>query len=73
MIHEVPDRFEFFKKISNALKPAGVLLAAEPAMHVSRKDFDQTLIAAASAGLQPLTRQPKIRFSFSKVLVKQQG
>ena len=73
MIHEVPDRFAFFKKISTALKPDGVLLAAEPAMHVSRKDFDQTLNAAASAGLLPHTRQPKIRFSLSKVLVKQQG
>ena len=72
MIHEVPDRFGFFRKIATALKPDGVLLAAEPAMHVSRKDFDQTLMAAASAGLLPLARQPEVRFSLSKVLGKQQ-
>ena len=72
MIHEVPDRFAFFKQISNALKPYGLLLAAEPIMHVSRKNFDQTLSAAAGAGLVPRARQPEIRFSWSRLLVKKQ-
>jgi 2-polyprenyl-3-methyl-5-hydroxy-6-metoxy-1,4-benzoquinol methylase len=73
MVHEVPDRFEFLKKISTALKPNGALLVAEPSMHVSRKDFDHTLVEAARAGLQPLTPRAKVRLSLSKVLVKQQG
>ena len=73
MVHEVPDKFRFFRKISTALKPNGALLVAEPTMHVSRGDFDQSLVEAARAGLQPLAAQPRVRLSLSKVLVKQQA
>ena len=72
MVHEVPDRLDFFTKIHNALKPDGMLLVAEPAMHVTRKDFDSSLQAAYTAGFLPHAPQTKIRLSLSKVLVKQQ-
>ncbi len=70
MVHEVPDRFGFFNRICSALKPDGILLVAEPAMHVSRKEFDRTIALASETGLQPHAQQPKVRWSLSKVLVK---
>ncbi len=70
MVHEVPDSFGFFKKISTVLKPEAMLLVAEPAMHVSRKDFQRTIEQAARVGLQPLASQPTVRLSFSSMLVK---
>ena len=73
MVHEVPDRIGFFRRLSAALKPDGKILVAEPAIHVSRKDFGQTLALAADAGLQPDSRQPKVRLSLSRLLVKGQG
>jgi ubiquinone/menaquinone biosynthesis C-methylase UbiE len=71
MVHEISDRPGFFQKISTALKPGGMLLMAEPAMHVSRRDFDRSVEQAATAGLLPHASQPKVRMSLSKVLVKQ--
>ena len=72
MVHEVPDRIGFFRRLSAALKPDAKILVAEPAIHVSRKDFEQTLVMASSAGLRPDSRQPKVRLSLSRVLVKGQ-
>ena len=70
MVHEVPDRFAFFQRIAAALKPDGILLVAEPVMHVSGRDFEQIIEEAARAGLRPHTPQPKVRLSLSAVLVK---
>jgi ubiquinone/menaquinone biosynthesis C-methylase UbiE len=71
MVHEISDRPGFFQKISTALKPGGLLLMAEPAMHVSRRDFERSVEQAATAGLLPQGSQPKVRMSLSTVLVKQ--
>lgn len=70
MVHEVPDRFVFFEKIHNSLAPDGKLLMAEPALHVSRKDFNRSLREASKAGFRPHAQQPRIRLSLSKVLVR---
>ena len=37
MVHEVPDRNHFFNEISSKLKPGGLMLIAEPTMHVSQE------------------------------------
>ena len=73
MVHEVPDRLHFFKKLSAVLKPGATLLVAEPAVHVSRKDFDRTLREASEAGLQPHPQQPSVRLSLSRLLKNQRN
>ena len=70
MVHEVPDRPSLFKKLHTVLKPGGMLLVAEPTMHVSRKQFERTLQEAFEAGLRPHGRQPTVRLSLTKLLVK---
>ncbi len=51
MAHEVPDLARFFAEIASSLKPDGLLLLAEPVLHVSRRSFDSTLGMAEDAGL----------------------
>ena len=69
MVHEVPDRAHFINEIAAILKPGGLWLAAEPNMHVSNKDFGQTLELAKSAGLSVIER-PKIFWSHAALLKK---
>jgi ubiquinone/menaquinone biosynthesis C-methylase UbiE len=69
MVHEVPDRARFFGEISVILKPDGLLLLAEPRLHVSRDAFSQTLEIAKSAGLSAVD-QPKISLSYAALLKK---
>ena len=69
MIHEVPDRNHFFNEISSKLKPGGLMLIAEPTMHVSQEDFNKTLEIAKSAGLSVVER-PRIFLSFSALIKK---
>ena len=56
--------------VTKALKPGGMLLVAEPANHVSWKNFDQSLRKAREAGLRSCAREPKIRSSRSEMLVR---
>lgn len=53
--HEVPDRAQLFKNISAMLKPGAKLLFAEPKGHVSKSDFEHSLLMAARAGLVVVT------------------
>ena len=69
MVHEVPDRAHFINEIASTLKPDGLWLLAEPNMHVSIKDFNQTLEIAKSAGLSVVDR-PKIFWSKAALLKK---
>jgi ubiquinone/menaquinone biosynthesis C-methylase UbiE len=39
MVHEVPDAGRFFTEIKTSLAPGGVMLIAEPKMHVSAESF----------------------------------
>jgi ubiquinone/menaquinone biosynthesis C-methylase UbiE len=69
MVHEVPDRAKFLGEISSRLKQGGLLLLAEPRLHVSRESFNKTLGIAKSAGLS-VVGQPKIFLSNSALLKK---
>ena len=69
MVHEVPDRNHFFNEISSKLKPGGLMLIAEPTMHVSQKDLSKTLEIAKGAGLSVVGR-PRIFLSYSALLKK---
>jgi ubiquinone/menaquinone biosynthesis C-methylase UbiE len=69
MVHEVPDRDRFFSEITSKLKRDGLLLLAEPRLHVSKESFNKTLRIAKSAGLS-VVEQPKIFLSYSALLKK---
>jgi ubiquinone/menaquinone biosynthesis C-methylase UbiE len=70
VVHEVPDAAELFLQVSSVLKPTGRLLIAEPrGWHVSEKEFQDTLAAAAAAGLK-VVEEPEIRRSRAVLLAK---
>ncbi len=68
MIHEVPDKNNFFKSVKNMLDKNGTFLIVEPTLfHVSKKDFAATLNIAEEAGFK-ISKGPKLAFSLSAVL-----
>ncbi|MCX6013399.1 MAG: class I SAM-dependent methyltransferase [Chloroflexi bacterium] len=69
MVHEVSDRAHFIGEIASALKQNGLLLLVEPRLHVSKKNFNETLKIAKSAGLSVVS-QPAIFMSNSALLRK---
>ena len=69
MVHEVPNKTEFFKQLNSSLDSKGKLLIAEPKMHVSATYFQEILKTAHTVGLT-LSEQPAIRFSHSALLRK---
>ncbi len=69
MVHEVPDKENFFKQINSSLKVQRKLLIAEPKIHVSSEDFKETLNSAQKVGLE-LCDTPKISLSRAAVLKK---
>jgi ubiquinone/menaquinone biosynthesis C-methylase UbiE len=52
MIHEVPDQQRLLSEIHSCLKPGGILLIAEPKIHVPGKAFEQTMVLAAEIRLK---------------------
>ena len=64
MIHEVPSAAGLFGEVHAALRPGGRLLAVEPRGHVGAAAWDETLAAAAAAGLAVVAR-PHVAFSRS--------
>jgi len=58
--HEVDDRDRFFGEISHTLKAGARVLLIEPGWHVSEEDFQQSLSAADSTGLQRI-ESPDVR------------
>jgi ubiquinone/menaquinone biosynthesis C-methylase UbiE len=69
MLHEVPDRFRFLTEIYALLKPKGLLLLAEPKIHVSHEKFNKTIEIAKSVGLFEIDRL-SIFLSYSVLLKK---
>ena len=67
MVHEVPDKPEFFRQAARLLKPGGTFLLAEPYLHVSKKAFSDTVHAALAAGLK-VKESPRITFSRTALL-----
>jgi SAM-dependent methyltransferase len=52
LVHELPDAGRFFSEIRASLAPGGTVLVAEPRGHVKPAEFEESLVAAARAGLQ---------------------
>ena len=69
MVHETGDVPGTMREISNALKPGGKLLVAEPKMHVGEKEVQETIGCAADAGMK-LIEQPKVAGSMAFVFQK---
>jgi ubiquinone/menaquinone biosynthesis C-methylase UbiE len=69
MVHEVTDQGHFLNEIASKLKPDGLMLIAEPKIHVSKEHFAKTLEIAKTAGLS-VTDTPKIFLSHTALLKK---
>jgi len=72
MVHEVPNKQEFFSEIRSILKPDGQILIVEPPFHVSKRAFEKTIEKAKDAGLTPVER-PKVFLSKAALLRKTSG
>lgn len=70
MVHEVPDKENFFKQLANALKDQGQFLIVEPKLfHVSLNAFQATLSIAKRNGFET-HEGPRLLASWSAVLRK---
>jgi len=67
MAHEVPAQKWFLTEIHHLLKPQGLFLLAEPKLHVSEKDFRQTVYTAQDLGFY-IKDSPAIRASHCALL-----
>ena len=69
MVHEVPDQNRLFTEIIRSLKKDGLLLISEPSGHVTKEEFEKTLLIVQSNGMKILDL-PNINRSHSAVLKK---
>lgn len=71
MMHEVADQEALLSELWDVLKTGGLLLIAEPKMHVNAAAFQRTVERAERIGFEPF-REPRIFFSRSIVMTKTQ-
>ncbi len=69
MVHEVPNKEEFFNEIGAILRPKGQVLIVEPPFHVSKTAFEETVRKARDAGFTDVER-PNVFFSKTVILKK---
>jgi ubiquinone/menaquinone biosynthesis C-methylase UbiE len=69
MVHEVPNKEEFFNEIVTILKPSGQVFIVEPPFHVSKTAFEETVRKARDAGFTDVER-PNVLFSKTVILKK---
>ena len=69
MTHEVPDLRAFLKEIFTLLKPDGRFFLAEPRIHVSNRNFEQTVREAQSVGFT-VSKRRSVRFGRAVLLGK---
>ncbi len=69
MVHEVPNKEEFFKEIGTILNPNGQVLIVEPPFHVSKSAFEETVRIAKDLGFTDV-EGPKVLFSKTVILKK---
>jgi len=62
MVHEVSDKNHFFGQLQSILASNGLILIAEPKMHVTTEALDKTIEIAQNNGLH-LCDKPAIRLS----------
>ncbi len=69
MLHEVPDKKDFFRKLSKVLKEDGIIFIVEPPFHVSEKGFEQSIKDADEEGFICIER-PKMFLDKAMILKK---
>jgi len=70
MVHEVPSSSNLINEIYSILNKNGIFFYSEPKVHVSKKEFNNTVSLAENAGFKIIDR-PKIHISRSAVFVKE--
>jgi len=69
IVHEVPNKEEFFSEIGTILKPNGQVLIVEPPFHVSKSAFEKTVRKARDVGFTDV-EGPKVLFNKTVILRK---
>lgn len=69
MVHEIPNKEEFFNEIGTILKSDGQVLIVEPPFHVSKSAFEKTVRKAREAGFTDV-EGPNVLFSKTVILKK---
>ena len=69
MVHEVPNKEEFFHEIGTILNPNGQVLMVEPPFHVSKSAFEKTVRKARDIGFADV-EGPSVLFSKTVILKK---
>ena len=69
MVHEVPNKEEFFYEIRTILRSNGQVLIAEPPFHVSKSVFEKTVRKARDVGFTDV-EGPNMLFSKTVILKK---
>ena len=70
MVHEVDNKQKLFVDINQALKPKGLLMIAEPKIHVSKKNFTETVDIALKAGFKVSGIKQKVNICRTIILEK---
>lgn len=69
MVHETPDASAFFREMAETMKPGGKLFAAEPWMHVGKKEFEKMVETARENGFT-LLETPGVFLSRAAVFAR---
>ena len=69
MVHEVPDPDRFLAQVANNLSAKGRFMMVEPPLHVSVRDFQESIARAEKSGLV-LEERYKILFGLTAVFAK---
>ena len=69
MVHEVPNKKEFFNEIATILRPNGQVLIVEPPFHVSKSAFEETVRKARDVGFRAV-EGPAMLFNKTVILKK---
>ena len=69
MVHEIPNKEEFFNEIGAILSPNGQVLIVEPPFHVSKSAFEETVRKARNTGFVD-TEGPNVFLSKTRILKK---
>ena len=67
IVHEVPNKLEFFNEMATILKPNGQVLLVEPPFHVSKLAFEETIKQTRDAGFLD-TEGPHMIFHKTAIL-----
>ncbi len=62
MVHETPQKKQFFSEVRSSLKNDGLFLMVEPKFHVGRRQYLSVIEEARETGLRPV-ENPGIAFS----------